>query len=147
MTSAKRPQFDGFSKELSLSEGQTQISALGKSIVLKPIEKNENSEINGCQKINNLLSYTLLDRDKIGKTVVVRTRLPGDRITLSKRGCTKTLKKLWNEKGFDQELRDRFLIIESDGRLVFSEPDGADASAEVTNETEKILSVEIFAEG
>lgn len=147
VTSAKRPQFDGFSKELSLSEGQTQISALGKSIVLKPIEKNENSEINGCQKINNLLSYTLLDRDKIGKTVVVRTRLPGDRITLSKRGCTKTLKKLWNEKGFDQELRDRFLIIESDGRLVFSEPDGADASAEVTNETEKILSVEIFAEG
>ena len=120
---------------------------MGKSIVLKPIEKNEISEINGCQKINNLLSYTLLDRDKIGKTVVVRTRLPGDRITLSKRGCTKTLKKLWNEKGFDQELRDCFLIIESDGRLVFSEPDGADASAEVTNETEKILSVEIFAEG
>ena len=90
--------------------------------MLKPIEKNENSEINGCQKINNLLSYTLLDRDKIGKTVVVRTRLPGDRITLSKRGCTKTLKKLWNEKGFDQELRERFLIIESDGRLVFPSP-------------------------
>lgn len=137
----------GFYQTVDISSGKAELSAFGKKIVLSVIKKSEKSETNGCRKINNLLSYSLLDRDKIGKTVVVRTRLEGDKISLLRRKCTKSLKKLWIEKKIDCGLRGRMLIVESDGRLAFSEPDGVDAAFEVTKETKEILSVQIFAEG
>ena len=122
------------------------IFAKGKRVEIRRGEKFEKAEINGCQKINSLLSYNVLDRDKISNTVILRTRLSGDKITLKKRGCTKTLKKLWNEKKFTEKQRQSFLILESDSTLVLSEPDGVNAGYEADKNTKNILSVKIFAE-
>ena len=142
----KDPLPQPFYKKIDLSKGDAVIFAKGKRVEIRSGEKIENSEINGCQKINSLLSYSLLDRDKITNTVILRTRLSGDKITLKKRGCTKTLKKLWNEKKFTENQRQSFLILESDGSVVFSEPDGANAGYEAERDTKNILSVKIFAE-
>ena len=121
-------------------------ATFGEQNINKSGEKFEKAEINGCQKINSLLSYNVLDRDKISNTVILRTRLSGDKITLKKRGCTKTLKKLWNEKKFTEKQRQSFLILESDSALVLSEPDGVNAGYEADKNTKNILSVKIFAE-
>ena len=142
----KEPPAEPFYREIDLLKGDAVIFAKGKRVEIRSGEKFENSEINGCQKINSLLSYNVLDRDKISNTVILRTRLSGDKITLKKRGCTKTLKKLWNEKKFTEKQRQSFLILESDGSVVFSEPDGANAGYEAERDTKNILSVKIFAE-
>lgn len=142
----KEPPAEPFYREIDLLKGDAVIFAKGKRVEIRSEEKIENSEINGCQKINSLLSYSLLDRDKISNTVILRTRLSGDKITLKKRGCTKTLKKLWNEKKFTEKQRQGFLVLESDCSVVFSEPDGANAENEAERDTKNILSVKIFAE-
>lgn len=142
----KEPPSEPFYREIDLLKGDAVIFAKGKRVEIRSKEKIENSEINGCQKINSLLSYSLLDRDKISNTVILRTRLSGDKITLKKRGCTKTLKKLWNEKKFTEKQRQGFLVLESDCSVVFSEPDGANAENEAERDTKNILSVKIFAE-
>ena len=142
----KDPLPQPFYKKIDLSKGDAVIFAKGKRVEIRTGEKFEKAEINGCQKINSLLSYNVLDRDKISNTVILRTRLSGDKITLKKRGCTKTLKKLWNEKKFTEKQRQSFLILESDSALVLSEPDGVNAGYEADKNTKNILSVKIFAE-
>ena len=142
----KDPLPQPFYKKIDLSKGDAVIFAKGKRVEIRRGEKFEKAEINGCQKINSLLSYNVLDRDKISNTVILRTRLSGDKITLKKRGCTKTLKKLWNEKKFTEKQRQSFLILESDSALVLSEPDGVNAGYEADKNTKHILSVKIFAE-
>lgn len=142
----KGPLPQPFYKKIDLSKGDAVIFAKGKKVEIRRGEKFEKAEINGCQKINSLLSYNVLDRDKISNTVILRTRLSGDKITLKKRGCTKTLKKLWNEKKFTEKQRQSFLILESDSALVLSEPDGVNAGYEADKNTKNILSVKIFAE-
>ena len=142
----KIPSAGSFSKKIDLSSGEATVFARGKRIELKSVKKIDLTEINGCQKINNLLSYSLLDRDKISNTVILRTRLSGDKISLKKRGCTKSLKKLWNEKKFSEKERSDFLILECDRRLAFSEPDGPDRNFETDESTQNILSIKIFAE-
>ena len=142
----KDPLPQPFYKKIDLSKGDAVIFAKGKRVEIRTGEKFEKAEINGCQKINSLLSYNVLDRDKISNTVILRTRLSGDKITLKKRGCTKTLKKLWNEKKFTEKQRQSFLILESDSTLVLSEPDGVNAGYEADKNTKNILSVKIFAE-
>lgn len=142
----KDPLPQPFYKKIDLSKGDAVIFAKGKRVEIRRGEKFEKAEINGCQKINSLLSYNVLDRDKISNTVILRTRLSGDKITLKKRGCTKTLKKLWNEKKFTEKQRQSFLILESDSALVLSEPDGVNAGYEADKNTKNILSVIIFAE-
>lgn len=142
----KDPLPQPFYKKIDLSKGDAVIFAKGKRVEIRRGEKFEKAEINGCQKINSLLSYNVLDRDKISNTVILRTRLSGDKITLKKRGCTKTLKKLWNEKKFTEKQRQSFLILESDSALVLSEPDGVNVGYEADKNTKNILSVIIFAE-
>ena len=142
----KDPLPQPFYKKIDLSKGDAVIFAKGKRVEIRRGEKFEKAEINGCQKINSLLSYNVLDRDKISNTVILRTRLSGDKITLKKRGCTKTLKKLWNEKKFTEKQRQSFLILESDSALVLSEPDGVNAGYEADKSRKNILSVKIFAE-
>ncbi len=51
------------------------------------------------------------DYDKIIGTVKIRGRMPGDKISPAGRGCTKTLKKLFNELKIPQELRESIGIV------------------------------------
>ena len=62
-------------------------------------------------KVNNLFSKNLLDCDKIVGSLSVRTRQAGDRIKLAGRGCTKTLKSLYNECAIPSDEREVLPVI------------------------------------
>ncbi len=91
--------------------------------VLKIISLNDkpvyNVKIIKTDKINNLLSKNLIDCDKIVGELKVRTREPGDKIKLSGRKCTKTLKCLYNEHSISPEKREVLPVISDDLGVVW----------------------------
>ncbi len=79
-----------------------------------------------------------MDYDKLKTTLVARGRREGDSISLSRRGVTKTLKKLFCELGIPPQERGRVPVI-ADGEGVVCIP-GVDVAARVavTGKTERI---------
>ena len=78
------------------------------------ISKQKNDFIKKGKKINNLLLKNLIDCDKIVGELKVRTREEGDRIYLLGRGCTKTLKQLYNENSVPLKARKHLPVISDD---------------------------------
>ena len=95
-----------------------KIRRLGCEVEFKvKIERVKNDLIKKDKKINNLLLKNLLDCDKIVGEVSVRARREGDKIRLAGRGCTKTLKQLYNENAVPIEERKNLPVI-ADGKGV-----------------------------
>lgn len=101
------------------------------------------NEINNLQNISKQDLEYFLDYDKIHGRIFVRCREAGDRISLPARGCTKTLKKLFNELSVPPEKRDSIAVVADDEGLLILEGIGIDKRAAVTKETEKIMVVKI----
>ena len=78
------------------------------------VEKCENTFIKKGKKINNLLLKNLIDCDKIVGKLAVRSRSEGDKIRLLGRGCTKSLKQLYNENAIPVEQRKKLPVIADD---------------------------------
>ena len=90
--------------------------------------------------INNRMSY-----DTIQNTLVLRTRRPGDRITLARRGVSKSLKKLFcEEKLLPQDRASRLVLADRLGRVYWVEGFGPSAGAEPTCETVQMLELTIL---
>ena len=83
------------------------------------LTKTENNLIKKNQKINNLLLKNLFDCDKIVGEPIVRTRESGDRIRLSGRGCTKTLKQLYNERAIPVYKRKTLPVIADEKGVIW----------------------------
>lgn len=83
------------------------------------LEKIKNDLIKKDKKVNNLLLKNLFDCDKIAGEAIVRTRESGDKIRLLGRGCTKTLKQLFNESGIPLFERDVLPVIADDKGVVW----------------------------
>lgn len=100
-------------------------------------------EINCLQKVSkgDLIYY--LDYDKIQGNVLFRCREDGDKISLKKRGCTKTLKKLFNELAITPEKRYELVILSDDCGVLLVESLGVDSRAELDENTNKVLAVRI----
>ena len=96
---------------------------------------------NSNQKICNLLTYNQLDCDTIGKNLMLRNRRPGDAITLPKRHCTKTLKKLLNEMKVPPHQRARLWILCDENGILWVEGIGCDARCAVTANTRHIATI------
>ena len=96
---------------------------------------------NYSKKIHYLLLDNLIDCDKISGDVVLRTRLPGDKITLGRRGVTKTLKKLFNEAAIPPESRDGIPVISDEKGVIWVSGFGTDKRCRPTADSEKIISV------
>ena len=75
------------------------------------LEKNSN--------VNNLFLKNAIDYDKIDGSLQIRTRISGDEIKLRASNCTKSLKKLFNEKKIPIELRDVIPVISDDSGVVW----------------------------
>ncbi|HNW04904.1 MAG TPA: tRNA lysidine(34) synthetase TilS [Oscillospiraceae bacterium] len=73
------------------------------------------------------------DYDKIHGVAVIRSRREGDQINLT--GCTKTLKKLFNETKVPVHLRKTVAVIADDDGVLWVEGFGADRRAKITEET------------
>ncbi len=82
-----------------------------------------------------------VDFSKIDAIIKLRIRQPGDRITLEKRGCSKSLKKLMNEKKIPPEARDRMPVLADSRGVIFTPCGGADASRLPDGNTERILRI------
>lgn len=96
-----------------------------------------------CENVCNLLTYNGVDSDKIGTQLQLRTRLPGDVITLPRRGCTKSLKKLFNEHKIPHARRERTLVLCDEQGILWVEGFGCDARCAPTRETKNILTITI----
>ena len=104
------------------------------------------NEINNLQNISKRGLEYYLDCDKIIGVPVVRSRQAGDRITVKSRGCTKTLKKLFNELEISPEKRNRVAVIADERGVVLVEGAGCDSRAAVTKSTEKVMVIRIVKE-
>lgn len=96
---------------------------------------------NNSKKIHHLLLDNLIDCDKINGDIVLRTRLPGDKITLGRRNVTKSLKKLFNEAGIAPDERDSVPVL-CDGRgVIWVLGFGADKRCRAASDSENLISV------
>ncbi len=103
-------------------------------------------ETNSLQNISNNDLICCLDYDKITGKAVFRSRAEGDKVTLRKRRCSKTLKKLFNELSVAPEKRDSVIVLADDAGVLFVEKIGVDARCEIGRDTRKILKIEINRE-
>lgn len=100
-------------------------------------------DTNNLQNISKQDLEYFLDYDKIHGRMFVRSREAGDRISLAARGCTKSLKKLFNELSVPPEKRDSIAVVADDDGLLILEGIGIDRRAVVTKETKKVMIVKI----
>lgn len=119
---------------VELNEGINKIGEKTVSALITEDLETINSQIISKEDFIYLLNY-----DKIQGKVVLRSRKEGDKITLSQRGCTKTLKKLFNEKAIPPEKRNGIVVAADDKGVFFVEGIGVDARVQTDNETNKAL--------
>ena len=102
--------------------------------------KSENySEIS--QKVNDLLLDNLIDCGTIYGNLVLRTRCEGDKITLRKRGVTKTLKKLFIEAKIPVEEREFIPVLADGNGIVWVAGFGVNKKNSVTENSENVILV------
>ena len=111
-----------------------------KNISIKEI--NSNFLLN-TQKIHKeLLDYSI-DCDTIKGKVYIGSRLDGDKISLPRRKCTKTLKKLFNEMHIPAQLRNSVAVLRDSEGVLWVEGLGADKRARVTESTKRLLQINL----
>ena len=93
---------------VELSEGVNFISQINAEIIIGNTQTNENI----YKKSINFL----IDSDKIIGTLKVRSRAPKDKIRVL--GCSKSIKKLVNEKKIELDIRARLPVICDDSGVV-----------------------------
>ncbi|MCL2034991.1 MAG: tRNA lysidine(34) synthetase TilS [Oscillospiraceae bacterium] len=89
-------------------------------------------------KYNRNLLKNAVDYDKIVGTAVIRQKHDGDKIRLTGRNCTKTLKKLFYEAGIPSPERGKILILSDGLGPVWIEGFGVAERCSVSGETSKV---------
>ncbi len=123
-------------------EKKSEIKA-DKCIFSVEFEKMTLENAKTIQNVNSLLLKQAVDCDKIVGGVKARTRLPSDKISLSKRNVTKTLKKLFNEEGVPEEIRDVLPVVSDENGVIFVEGFGPDKRVQIDEKTKNILLIKI----
>ena len=86
--------------------------------------------------------FNFIDFCKIDDIIEIRTRRSGDRITLAKRNCTKTVKKLFNEEGYPADLRSLLPVIADSKGVIWVYGAGPDKSRLADTASDKILIID-----
>lgn len=101
------------------------------------------SEMKNSEKIHpDALEY-FLDYDKIVGRLSVRCRQDGDKIRLYPSGCTKSLKKLFNEKAIPPETRASLPMLTDENGIILIPGIGFDSGVRVSENTVKIIRITI----
>ena len=98
------------------------------------------------QKFNNLFLNNTIDCDKICGKLMLRGRLIGDEIKLTKRNCTKSLKKLFQEAKIEETLRDSIPVLADDEGVVWVEGFGVAERCCIDENSKNIILVGKFNE-
>ena len=91
------------------------------------------------QKIHKDVLDYCIDCDKIIGRVQIGSRRSGDKLTLARRGCTKSLKKLFNEAHIPPESRCDIAVLRDEAGVLWVEGFGADRRCRVGKNTENVL--------
>ncbi len=113
----------------------------GNSEIVSEILKIKDT--NCLQKVSKSVLTYYLDYDKIHGNMLFRCRESGDKISLKNRGCTKTLKKLFNELSIAPEKRNNLVILSDDAGVLLVEGVGVDSRVEPDENTSLVLAVKI----
>lgn len=106
------------------------------------IRKTDIKDFKKMSLVNNLLFNFAIDCDKICGKLSFRSRLPGDKIALNGRGCTKTLKKLFNESKTDCYDRQGLPILADDKGVVLVFGFGVDGRVAMNDDTKNVIYIE-----
>ena len=97
------------------------------------------SNVKISRKFLKSSSKNLINSGIMGKSLELRTRKSGDKIRLSGRGVTKSLKKLMNELKIPEEQRDSLLVLAEGNEVFWIEGIGVSEKAIVTDQEEAVL--------
>lgn len=128
-------------ESLELREG---LNKIGDKLVLATF--TQNLETNSSQNILKEDYKYYIDCDKIHGKLILRSRKEGDKISLAGRGCTKTLKKLFNEKAILPEARNAIVVAADESGVVAVEGIGVDSYKLADKNTERILILSFLSE-
>lgn len=106
----------------------------------------ERYDTKDLQNLNKDMLDNLIDCDKISNTLILRSRKDGDKFTFSKRRVTKTVKKLFNEDKIPPEVRNRMIILDSDGEVVWLRGYGTNKKFRISADTKKAIKLNISQE-
>lgn len=106
------------------------------------VDNCSEEKLKNQRKVNNLLFKNTLDYDKINETAVFCSRFEGSRIKLNGRGCTKTLKKLFNEQKIPLWQRNELALLCCNNEVLWLEDFGVSDCAKVSNNTKRILIIQ-----
>ncbi len=135
----KKPeQAEQFSVDFSLDDKKVSLPFCEISI--------EKYDIKDLQNLNKDMLDNLIDCDKISNTLILRSRKDGDKFTFSKRRVTKTVKKLFNEDKIPPEVRNRMVILDSDGEVVWLRGYGTNKKFRIGADTKKAIKLNISQE-
>ena len=88
-----------------------------------------------------MLLTNSIDCDKIVGDLEIRTKKAGDSITLSNRGVTKSLKKLFSEDKIPLSIRDSIPVIADNNGVVWVYGYGADRKVKPNEKTKTVYTV------
>ena len=91
------------------------------------------------QNVSKDFSLYFGDFDKINGEITARRRLPGDVIRQSKRGISKQIRKIQNERKIPPEIRDGMPVICDESGVLCAYGCGIDSRFAVTEKTEKVI--------
>ena len=135
----KKPeQAEQFSVDFSLDDKKVNLPFCEISV--------EEYDIKDLQNLNKDILDNLIDCDKISNTLILRSRKDGDKFTFSKRRVTKTVKKLFNEDKIPPEVRNRMVILDSDGEVVWLSGYGTNKKFRIGADTKKAIKLNISQE-
>lgn len=101
------------------------------------------SEKQNSEKIYQKPLEYYLDYDRIIGRLSVRCRQEGDKIKLFPSNCTKSLKKLFNEKAVAPEMRASLPMLADEEGIILIPEIGFASRVKVTNKTERVLKINI----
>lgn len=113
----------------------------GRQVIIRTLTRAEYEKL--PTKIRNLLFHNALDYDTIKNNSIIRGRRPGDSFSPAGRGVTKSLKKLLNEEKIPVSGRDRLLLLENSGQILWIESIGAAEQARIRPNTGKIAYISV----
>lgn len=135
----KKPeQAEQFSVDFSLDDKKVNLPFCEISV-----EKYDTKDL---QNLNKDMLDNLIDCDKISNTLILRSRKDGDKFTFSKRRITKTVKKLFNEDKIPPEVRNKMIILDSDGEVVWLRGYGTNKKFRIGADTKKAIKLNISQE-
>ncbi len=128
---AQKSETEKWSKKLHPGDNETPLGIIN-------IKYSENN-INFNKKIIYQPLEYFVDCDKICGNVYLRSRKEGDKITLCKRGVTKTLKKLFTEMKIPLGERNKIPVIADDEKVLWVFSAGINRECKPDKETKRLM--------